>query len=55
MCIHTNVLRVCGVFFISNLFIVTLALIGLTQIIHFPSMEAANNEILDRVPLFLPL
>jgi hypothetical protein len=31
--IHTNVLRVCGVFFISNLFIMTLAFIGLAQII----------------------
>src|SRR5262245_29570346 len=53
--IHTNVLRVCGVFFISNLFIMTLAFISLAQIIHFPRMDATNNEILDRVPLFLPL
>ena len=53
--IHTNVLRVCGVFFISNLFIMPFAFIGLAQIIHFPSMDAANNEILDRVRFFLPL
>jgi hypothetical protein len=33
----------------------TFAFIGLTQIIHFPSMDAANNEILDRVRFFLPL
>ena len=53
--IHTNVLWVCGVFFISNLFIMTFAFIGLAQIIHFPSMDAANNEMLDRVRFFLPL
>ena len=53
--IHTNVLRVCGVFFISNLFIMTFAFIGLAQIIHLPRMDAANNEILDRVRFFLPL
>ena len=53
--IYTNVLRVGGIFFISNLFIMTLAFIGLAQLIHFPRMEAANKEILDRVPLFLPL
>jgi len=53
--IHTNVLWVCGVFFINNLFIVPFAFIGLAQIIHFPSMDAANNEILDRVRFFLPL
>src|SRR5256886_5157916 len=50
--IHTNVFRVCGVFFISDLFIVPFAFIGLAQIIHFPSMDAANNEILDRVRFF---
>ena len=53
--IHTNVFRVCGVFFISDLFIMTFAFIGLTQIIAFARMEAANNEILDRVCFFLPL
>src|SRR5262249_35145156 len=53
--IQINVLWICGVFFINNLFIMTFAFIGLAQIIHFPSMDAANNEILDRVPLFLPL
>src|SRR5215813_9291006 len=51
--IHTNVLWGCGVFFISNLFIMTLAFTGLAQIIHFPRMDAAKNAILDRVPLFL--
>ena len=53
--IHINVLRVCRIFFISNLFIMTFAFIGLAQIIYFPSMDAANNEILDRVRFFLPL
>ena len=53
--IHTNVLRVCGGFFISNLFLMPFAFIGLAHISHFPSMEAANNEILDRVRFFLPL
>jgi hypothetical protein len=51
----TNVFRVCRVFFISNLFIMTFAFIGLAQIIYFPSMDADNNEILDRVCFFLPL
>jgi hypothetical protein len=33
----------------------TFAFIGLAQIIHFPRMDATNNEILDRVCFFLPL
>jgi hypothetical protein len=53
--IHTNVGRVCGAFFSSNLFIMTVAFIGLTQIIDFARIEAAKNEILDRVCFFLPL
>ena len=53
--IHTDVRRVCGVFFISNLFIMTFAFIGLAQIIDFARMDATNNEILDRVRFFLPL
>ena len=53
--IHTDVCRVCGAFFISNLFIMTFAFIGLTQIIDFARMEAAKNEIFDRVCFFLPL
>jgi hypothetical protein len=53
--IHTDVYRVCGAFFISNLFIMPFAFIGLTQIIDFARMEAAKNKILDRVGFFLPL
>ncbi len=53
--IHTDVLGVCGVFFISNLFIMSFPLIGLAQIIDFARMEATNNEVLDRVRFFLPL
>ena len=53
--IHTDILGVCGVFFISNLFIMTFAFIGLAQIIDFARMEAAKNEILDGVRFFLPL
>jgi hypothetical protein len=53
--IHTDIYRVCGAFFISNLFIMSFACIGLTQIIDFARMEAAKNEILDRVGFFLPL
>lgn len=53
--IHTDVCRVGGVFFINNLFIMTLAFIGLAQIIDFTRMDSANNEILDRVCFFLPL
>ena len=53
--IHTDVCRVCGAFFIRNLFIMTFAFIGLTQIIDFARMEATNNEVLDRVRFFLPL
>ena len=53
--IHTDVFGVCGVFFISNLFIMTFAFIGLAQIIDFASMDAAKNEILDCVRFFLPL
>ena len=53
--IHTDVLGICGVFFISNPFIMTFAFIGLTQIIDFARMDSPNNEILDRVRFFLPL
>ena len=53
--IYIDVRGVCGAFFISNLFLMTFAFIGLAQIIHFPRMDAANNEILDRVRFFLPL
>jgi hypothetical protein len=53
--IHTDVCRVGGAFFISNLFIMPFAFIGLTQIIDFARMEATNNEVLDRVRFFLPL
>jgi hypothetical protein len=53
--IHTDARRVCGAFFIRNLFIMPFAFIGLTQIIDFACMEAAKNEILDRVCFFLPL
>ena len=53
--IHTDVYRVSGAFFIHNLFIMPFAFIGLTQIIDFARMEAAKDEILDRVCFFLPL
>jgi len=53
--IQTNVYRVGGAFFIHNLFIMPFAFIGLTQIIDFACMEAAKNEILERVCFFLPL
>jgi hypothetical protein len=53
--IETDVCGVCRVFFINNLFIMTSTFIGLTQIIDFARMEAAKNEILDRVGFFLPL
>ena len=53
--IHRDVFGVCGIFFISNLFIMTFAFIGLAQIIDFARMEAAKNEILDGVRFFLPL
>jgi hypothetical protein len=53
--IHIDVCMVCGTFFISNLFIMPFAFIGLTQIIDFACMEAAKNEVLDRVRFFLPL
>ena len=43
------------IFFIDDLFVMTFAFIGLAQIIDFTRMEAANNEILDRVCFFLPL
>ncbi len=33
----------------------TFACIGLAQIIDFARMEAAKNEIFDRVRFFLPL
>ena len=53
--IYTDIRGICGVFFIRNLFIMTLAFIGLAQIVDFARMESANNEILDRVRFFLPL
>jgi hypothetical protein len=53
--IHTYVHGVWGGFFISNLFLLTFAFIGLAQIIDFARMDSANNEILDRVCFFLPL
>jgi hypothetical protein len=53
--IHTDICRVCRAFFISNLFLMTFAFISLTQIIDFARIEAAKNEILDRVCFFLPL
>ena len=53
--IETDVCGVCGVFFISDLFIMTFAFIGLAQIIDFARMETAKNEVLDRVRFFLPL
>jgi hypothetical protein len=53
--IHTNVGRVGGAFFISNLFLMPFAFIGLTQIIDFARREAAKNEILERVCFFVPL
>ena len=53
--IYTDVYRVGGAFFISNLFIMTFAFIRLTQIIDFARIDSANNEILDRVCFFLPL
>ena len=53
--IETDVCGVCRVFFINNLFIMTSTFIGLAQIIDFARMEAAKNEILDRVCFFLPL
>jgi len=42
-------------FFIHDLFVVTFALIGWTQVIDFARMDATNNEILDGVRFFLPL
>ena len=53
--IQRDVLGVCRAFFISNLFVMTFACIGLAQIIDFARMEAAKNEIFDRVRFFLPL
>ena len=53
--IQRAVLGKCGVFFISNPFIMPFAFIGLTQIIDFARMDSPNNEILDRVRFFLPL
>jgi hypothetical protein len=53
--IHLNVLGICGVFFISNLFIMPFAFVSLAQIIDFARKDSANNEILDRVCFFLPL
>jgi hypothetical protein len=53
--LHTDVLGICGVFFIRNPFIMAFAFIGLAQIIDFACMDATNNEMLDRVRFFLPL
>ena len=53
--LHLNGFRICRIFFINKLLIMTLACIGLAQIIHFPRMEATNKESLARVPLFRPL
>jgi hypothetical protein len=53
--IHIDVRGVCGTFFISHRFIMTFAFIGLAQRIDFTRMEAANNEMLDRVGFFFPL
>jgi hypothetical protein len=48
-------LRKCGVFFISDLFIMTFTLISWAQIIDFARMESTDNEILDCMRFFLPL
>jgi hypothetical protein len=53
--LHTDILGIGGVFFISNPLIMLLACIGLTQIIDFACLESTNNEMLDRVRFFLPL
>ncbi len=53
--IDTDVLGVCGIFFISNLFIMSFPRVGLAQVIDFARMESTKNEILDRVRFFLPL
>ena len=53
--IQRAVLRKCGVFFISDLFIMTFPLIRRAQIIDFARMESTNNEILDCKRFFLPL
>jgi hypothetical protein len=45
----------CGVFFISDLFIMTFTLISWAQIIDFARMESTNNEMLDCMRFFLPL
>jgi hypothetical protein len=48
--IYTDVYRVGGAFFISNLFIMTFAFIRLTQIIALARLEAAKNEMLAPIP-----
>ena len=53
--IQRAVLGKCGVFFISDLFIMTFTLISWAQIIDFARMESTNNEILDCMRFFLPL
>jgi hypothetical protein len=53
--IQRAVLGKYGVFFISDLFIMTFTLISWTQIIDFARMESTNNEILDCMRFFLPL
>src|SRR5215813_12532885 len=50
--IETDVGGVCGVFFITNLFIMTSAFIGLAQIIDCVRREATKNDILDCVGFF---
>ena len=53
--IQRAVLGKCGVFFISDLFIMTFTLISWAQIIDFARMESTNNEMLDCMGFFLPL
>jgi hypothetical protein len=53
--IHTTVCGVWGVFLISNPCIMPFAFIGLAQITAFARMDAAKNELLERVGFFLPL
>jgi hypothetical protein len=50
--LHTEVLGICGVFFIRNPCIMAFACIGLAQIIALACMDATNNEMLDRVRFF---
>lgn len=53
--IQRTVLRPCGVFVISNLFVMPFTFVGLAQVIDFARMETANDEILDRMRFFFPL